>query len=388
MGEPDFGAEIAPAALAAVDDDGGLPTAQPVREGGPGASGLDPVHLYLRRVGDVPLLSREREVEIAVRIEEAELELLDLAQDADPGLRDLELPEDGTIHPRIGLFRSQRDRVQSALDRLRDDARKPEQQREHGPGTSARARLALAERRVKRARSEMVEANLRLVVSIAKKHANRGLPFLDLIQEGNIGLMKAVEKFEYRRGYKFSTYATWWIRQAITRAVTDQARIIRIPVHMVEHLHRMSREVRELVQELGREPTCEEIGRRMELAPDRVRWIQQSARTVLSLDAPVGGEDDGRLGDFVEDAGAVSPSDRAVSSDMGQKTRCALLALTTREQRVLRMRFGIGEAGACTLEEVGQTFRLTRERIRQIESRALCRLRAQPGIDALKTFLD
>ena len=388
MQGPDLEVERDPLAWAADGDDR-LPTkVRSVPDGGFGASGLDPVHLYLGRVGDVPLLSREREVEIAMRIEAAELELLDLALSADPELCAMELPEDGPVPPRIVLFRSQRVRVQSALDRLRGDARKPGRQREPAGTPSTRARLAQAERRVARARAEMVEANLRLVISIAKRHANRGLPFLDLIQEGNIGLMKAVEKFEYRRGYKFSTYATWWIRQAITRAVTDQARTIRVPVHMTEHLHRMSRAVRELVQELGREPTCEEIAQRLELSPERVRWVQQSARAVLSLDAPVGEEDDGRLGDFVEDVAATNPSDTTIAGDLARKTRGALLALTRREEKVIRLRFGIGEPAECTLEEVGQTFRLTRERIRQIEARALRRLRAQPRIEALKTFLD
>ncbi len=350
---------------------------------------FDSVNLYMRHVGDVPLLTRAREVEIAIRIEQAELEVLDLVQAADPELGELKLPDDGLDRPRIDLVRLHRERLRGAMDRLRvRDADARERAGSRRVNATTWSRIASAQRRVDRARAEMVEANLRLVVAIAKRHVNRGLPFLDLIQEGNIGLMRAIDKFEYRRGYKFSTYATWWIRQAITRAVTDQSRTIRIPVHVAELLNRMNRVVRELVRELGREPTCEEIGLRMDVASERVRWIQFCTRAVVSLDNPVGDGDESLLGDFVEDSCAPSPPELAVAADLAEKTRRALSVLTVREEKVLRMRFGIGEPGAHTLEEVGQVFKVTRERIRQIESRALRALRGQPATGELKSFLD
>ena len=249
-------------------------------------------------------------------------------------------------------------------------------------------RMSIGEARARRAKKEMVEANLRLVISIAKKYTNRGLQFLDLIQEGNIGLMKAVDKFEYRRGYKFSTYATWWIRQAITRSIADQARTIRIPVHMIETINKLNRISRQMLQEMGREPTPEELGERMEMPEDKVRKVLKIAKEPISMETPIGDDEDSHLGDFIEDITIDSPIESATGEGLREATRTVLSGLTAREAKVLRMRFGIDMNTDHTLEEVGKQFDVTRERIRQIEAKALRKLRHPSRSDHLRSFLD
>ena len=303
--------------------------------------------------------------------------------DASPSYAEKTKRETGlSFGPYRSLFLSAREALQR-LDRLNKDMAMTKRRLQF-----VSVEISKAERRADKAKKKLVQANLRLVVSIAKKYTERGLQFLDLIQEGNMGLMKAVDKFEYRRGYKFSTYATWWIRQAITRAIADQARTIRVPVHMIETIHKLTRAQRHLAQELGRDPTHKEIAKKMEIAVDKVRKVMKIAREPTSLETPVGEEEDSRIGDFVEDKNVINPSFAMTNLNLVNQTRKVLATLTPREEKVLRMRFGIGEESHHTLEEVGQDFNVTRERIRQIEAKALRKLRHPSRSGKLKTFMD
>src|SRR6059058_4966309 len=344
----------------------------------------DPVRMYLKEIGKVPLLTAAQEVDLARRIEAGEFST------------ELMFLTDGDAKVDQKRFRRVVDSVVAIRDHQEDKFGKVEGigrervTRSYKPRT--REETVEFCRRVERdgqlAKKKLIEANLRLVVSIAKRYVGRGMLFLDLIQEGNLGLIRAVEKFDYSKGYKFSTYATWWIRQAITRAIADQARTIRIPVHMVETINKLIRIQRQMVQDLGRDPTVEELAEKVEMTPARVREIQRISQEPVSLETPVGEEDDSHLGDFIEDQEAVAPADAAARALLNEAVGEALDELTDRERQVVRLRFGLEDGQARTLEEVGKEFGVTRERIRQIESKTLAKLRHPHRSQKLRDYLD